>query len=210
MVDHNRPVISREGFIYIAVSLVFVVVLQHEYGFLIALPVWLFVAFLLFFFRDPKRKVPSAPLGVICPVDGVVEVIGKRNDVYLGRPAIRIVMRMRFFGCHLVRSPIEGRIAALWTHSALKRMGSGHYKPRYALHIQTDEKDDVMMINCSTVKWGLSCFYQAGERIGQGRRSGFNLFPARVVLYLPENSKMHVSVGSKVIAGTDIIATLVH
>ena len=210
MVDHNRPVVSREGFVYIAVSLVFVVVLQHELGFLIALPFWLFVAFLLFFFRDPKRKVPAAPLGVICPVDGIVEVIGKRTDVYLDRPAIRIVVRMRYLGCRLVRSPVEGRIAALWTRSALKRMGSGHYKPRYALQIQTDEKDDVMMIVCSPIKQGIHCFFQAGERMGQGRRSGFNLFPARIVLYLPENSKMNVSVGSKVTAGTDIIANLVH
>ncbi len=210
MVDHNRPVISREGFVYIAASLVFVIVLQHEFGFLMALPAWLFVGFLLFLFRDPKRKVPSAPLGIICPVDGVVEAIGKRTDTYLDRPAIRIVVRMRFFGCRLVRSPIEGRIAALWARSALKKMGSGHYKPRYALHIQTDEKDDVMMINCSPIKQGLRCYYQAGERMGQGRRSGFNLFPARIVLYLPENSKMHTSVGSKVMAGTDIIATLNH
>ncbi len=210
MVDHNRPFVSREGFVYIAVSLIFVVVLQHEYGFLVAMPFWLLVAFLIFFFRDPKRKVPSAPLGVISPVDGVVEVIGKRNDVYLDRPAIRIVVRMRLFGCRLVRSPIEGRIASLWTQSAIKKIGSGHYKPRYALQIQTDEKDDVMMINCSTIKYGLKLFFQAGDRVGQGRRCGFNLFPARIVLYLPENSKIHVNVGSKVVAGTDIIATLIH
>ena len=78
--------------------------------------------------------------------------------------------------------------------------------------IQTDEKDDVVMIIMSPSKWPAraNCTIHAGERIGQGRRCGrFPLF-CDVDVLIPDISFLSTEVGQPVKAGVDVLATLNH
>jgi len=81
----------------------------------------------------------------------------------------------------------------------------------YAQWIQSDEKDDlVLVIEVNSRMPRPKCYVQSGERIGQGQRCGFIRFGSRVDVLIPVTSRISVSVGDDVLAGSDIIATLVH
>ena len=85
------------------------------------------------------------------------------------------------------------------------------HNERNALWIQTDEGDDVVVVQVAgLVARRILCYVQPGERIGQGERFGFIRFGSRVDIYLPVGSKTNVALGDRVKAGRDLIAYLVH
>ncbi len=169
---------------------------------LYSLPLWLMGSFLLFLYRDPARKVPASPLGIVAAADGTVVRIEVLRDELLERDAVCISIKLNLLGPYIIRSPIEGKVLRQW-----KRVGDCHY----AQWVQTDEQDDVLMaLRAGIVKLPLSCRVAAGERIGQGARCGVLLFGRMLDLYLPVNSLVSVKKGDKVKAGEDILATLVH
>jgi len=62
----------REGYIFAAVPLV-PAVLALAFGWYLLGGILLFLAaFVLYFFRDPERQVPTDPAAVVSPADGRV------------------------------------------------------------------------------------------------------------------------------------------
>ncbi len=173
-----------------------------------ALPLWLLAALALFLFRDPEREVPPHPLGVVAPADGRVERIEEEaDDPFLERTARRIVIRMRPWGPFVVRAPIEGRVVERW----LRPCAEGGCGRRYAIWLQTDERDDVVLVLEEPARWRRPvCVTGVGERVGQGQRCGYVRFGGRVEVWVPRNARLDVGPGSRVRAGSTILATLVH
>ncbi|MBE9515823.1 MAG: phosphatidylserine decarboxylase [Proteobacteria bacterium] len=210
-----HPILAREGWVHIALSLIAAGAVHYYYGPLWAAPLWLVVVFMLQFFRDPSRAIPAEPLGLICPADGRVIKVDEVNDPYLNRPAKRISVFMNVFNVHANRSPIEGKIMERWYHKGQFFNASldkaSEHNERNALWIKTDEGDDITVVQVAgLIARRILCYKQPGERIGQGERYGFIRFGSRVDLYLPLTTQVKVSLGDKVKSGTDVLATLVH
>lgn len=215
MANGRHPLIAREGWVHVGIVVVAAAAVHYSFGHYWAIPFWLIVLFVGQFFRDPHRKVPAEPLGIICPADGKVIKVDTVEDPYLKRTAQRISIFMNVFNVHANRSPTEGKIKERWYHPG-KFFNASFDKAsseneRNALWIQTDEKDDVVVVQVAgLLARRILCYVQPGERIGQGERYGFIRFGSRVDVYLPKNSKIQVSLGDKVTSGTDIIAMLIH
>lgn len=168
---------------------------------------WLPVVVAAIYFRDPPRDIPPRPLGIISPVDGTVTDVETVDDPYVERQALRVCFHSGLFSVHSVHSPTEGKIQNQWFVANEK---NAHGRRRYAMLIQTDEKDDVVIEMCPPAVVPPVCDVQAGERVGQGARCGFAYLGAEFCLYLPEGSRIEVKAGDHVTAGSDIVATLVH
>jgi phosphatidylserine decarboxylase len=210
MLTYRYPLIAREGWLWIAAVAVPAGLVNYFYG-LAALPLWLGVLFLLFLFRDPARKVPAIPLGVVSPVDGKVVAIDTVYDAYLDRQALSISVKMGFTSVYSAHSPMEGKVLKQWLDMPRTVAGVDEEVATYAQWIQSDEKDDlVLVIEASSSMSRPQCYAHSGERIGQGQRCGFIRFGSQVELLVPVSSRIAVSVGDQVSAGTDILATLVH
>ncbi len=206
MLAYRYPLIAREGWHWIALAAAIALLLQWQLGWF-AVPLWLPVGLLLFLFRDPPRRVPASPLGVVSPVDGRVLSVDTTQDSYLERQAIRITIQMRMTDILSVRSPMEGKVLQQWAG----KHDVPASDPRYAQWIQSDEEDDVLLVivpNLRVVR--PKCYVHSGERIGQGQRCGFIYFGGRVEVWVPTGSRIDVNVGNTLQAGSDIIATLVH
>jgi len=178
-------------------------------------PLWVLAILILQFFRDPVRKIPAEPLGIVCPADGRIIVVDEVEDPYLKRPAKRISVFMNIFNVHSNRSPIEGKIMERWYNKGKFFNASldkaAEQNERNAIWIQTDEGDDVVSVQVAgLVARRILCYVQPGERIGQGERYGFIRYGSRVDLYLPTSSQINVALGDKVKSGRDILAFLVH
>ncbi len=168
---------------------------------------WLPVVAAVIYFRDPPRDIPPRPLGIISPVDATVTAIETVSDPYIERNALKVCFHSGMFSVHSVHSPTEGKIQNQWLVANEKNI---HGRRCYAMWIQTDEKDDVVIEICPPTAITPVCDVQAGERIGQGERCGFSYLGAEFSLYLPQGSRVEVKEGDDVTAGSDIIATLVH
>jgi phosphatidylserine decarboxylase len=217
MLSYHYPLIAREGWIWIALAIIAAGIASINTG-VFSVPLWFLVVSLLFLFRDPHRKIPALPLGIVCPVDGKVVAIEKVHDAYLDRSAICISIKMGFTSVYSVHSPMEGNIMERWLETprkiapfaTVKDSEPDNYVVTYAQWVQSDEKDDVVLvIESNTFLPRPQCYAQSGERVGQGQRCGFLRFGTQVDVLMPVSTRIDVNVGDKMLAGTDVIATLV-
>jgi phosphatidylserine decarboxylase len=163
---------------------------------------------MIWLYRDPQRKTPSAPLGVIVPADGTIISIENMEDKFLKREALCISLRMNRLGAYTLRGVTEGKVMQHWLHrSQFTQPG----RIQHVIWIQTDEKDDIVV----TLHAGLwfsrmHCYVASGERIGQGKRCGFIPLGTQIDVYLPKRSRTALKVGDRVLAGSDLLGELIH
>ncbi len=211
MEAYHHSVIAREGWWIIFLSCMPALIGFYQGWYVTALVCLLPLPLLAWYFRDPTRIVPAAPLGIVSPADGNVTAVGADYDPFLERECIRITIDMNWYGVFSIRNPMEGKIQRQWFE---RPAGTAPWLlgMRIFSHwVQSDEHDDVVV--CKEPKlWRLqSVFYQQpGERVGQGQRCGYLYFGARVHVLLPGTAQTACKVGDRVRAGSDLIARLVH
>jgi phosphatidylserine decarboxylase len=210
----NRyPLLAREGWVHIVLAVTAAAGVHYYAGPWWAAPLWLLALFIVQFFRDPPRVIPTAPRGVVSPADGRVIKLDEVTDPYLKRPAKRISIFMNVFNVHSNRIPIEGKVMERWYHpgsflnAALDK--ASRENERNALWIQTDEGDDIVVVQVAgLIARRILCYVQPGDRVAQGGRYGFIRFGSRLDVYLPTSSRFTVSLGDKVKGASQLIAEL--
>ena len=207
MRGHRNPFVAQEGLPLLALAAALVaLILRFFEPWLAVLPAAAFVL-LVMLFRDPRRSVPPVALGVVSPVDGEVVEVDTTDHCVVQGEARRVRIRINAMGTYTARSPIEGRVMDL--HSRVE--GVGPECPANALWVETDEGDSVVL-QFHDYRLGLppKSFVRLGERVGQGHRCAYIRLARYAELYLPMDGKVHVEVGQKVTAGTDVIGAVPH
>jgi len=203
MAASRYPYFSRAGWPPFVVCAALAILVVHFFGWAWSVPVWLVCTAIVYLYRDPNREIPSSPLAVVSPADGVVKSVEEVSDPYLDREAVRLDIQMSHAGVYSTRSPVEGKI--------LEPKNSGDGGQPHGVWLKTDEDDDLVVVMHRGPLHNLPrCFVRIGERVGQGQRCGYIQMGGRVEVYLPRHSRVQVSTGSHVRAGSDVIATLVH
>ena len=210
---YPHPIIAREGWGFILAGVVAAALVHWEFGLWWASPLWLLVAFMVQFFRDPPRRVPREPRAVLSPADGRIVAVEKSHDPYLERDAIKMSVFMNVFDVHSNRSPVDGEVRNTWYHigkffnAALSK--SSLENERAALWIRTPGGADVTCVQIAgLVARRILCYARSGQRLARGERFGFIRFGSRVDVYLPAGTRLVASVGDKVYATESILAML--
>ncbi|MEQ1775756.1 MAG: phosphatidylserine decarboxylase [Burkholderiales bacterium] len=211
--NYPHPIIAREGWPFIALALVVAIAVQVVAGWAWALFFWLVVVFMIQFFRDPPRTVPSEACAVISPADGRVVSIERARDPYLDRDALKISVFMNVFNAHSNRSPVDGEVRNTWYHpgsflnAALAKASLEN--ERAALWIKMPNGADVTCVQVAgLVARRILCYAKTGDTLARGQRFGFIRFGSRVDLYLPLSATPRAVVGDKVYATESVLATL--
>ena len=72
----------------------------------------LFALFTLYFFRDPRPRVPTGPNLVVAPAHGKVDVIGMTTEPdFMGGECQRISIFLSVFDVHVQNAPVSGKVA---------------------------------------------------------------------------------------------------
>jgi len=209
MISYNYPLIAREGWMLIAGVAFLALSSQFIFISYWSVLLWIMLALLLLFYRDPPRIIPSLPLAVVAPVDGYIVGIENCNDKFIDRAAICISIRKPWYNIMAIRSPMEGKVMQQWHERPTADKNQPYNK--FIQWVQSDEADDVSVSITLLGKASLlRCYRSVGERIGQGQRCGVFPLSAVIDVMLPANSKINVKVGNKIKSGSDTIATLVH
>jgi phosphatidylserine decarboxylase len=210
---YPHPILAREGWFFIALSLIVAVGVQIFAGFSYACFFWVVAVFIIQFFRDPPRQIPAEERAVISPADGRIVLVERARDPYLDRDALKISVFMNVFNAHSNRSPVDGEVRQAWYYPGrffnAELAKSSLENERAALWIRTPDGIDVTCVQVAgLIARRILCYAKSGDQLRRGDRFGFIRFGSRVDVYLPLEARPRVSVGDKVYATETILAVL--
>ena len=206
------PILAREGWPFIASSVLLSVIVWGLAGFWWSLPLWLLSLFVIQFFRDPARPIPTDPLAVLSPADGRIVAIEHAFDTYAQRDALKISVFMNVFNVHSNRAPVDGTLRAVryfpgkFFNADLDK--ASEQNERNALVIDSGGRLVTAVQVAGLIARRILCYVEAGESLQRGQRFGFIRFGSRVDVYLPLGSQSRVSIGDKVYASSTVLADL--
>ena len=182
--NYPHPILAREGWPFIAGSLV-LALLASSAG-LWSLPFWVILVFCIQFFRDPPRAIAGGPKSVLAPADGRIVVVEETDDPYLNRRALKVSVFMNVFNVHSNRSPIESAVQQKWyrpgsfLNAALDKASLEN--ERCALHLKTSDGRDITCVQIAgLVARRILNYVDAGKQLAAGQRYGCLLYTSRCV-----------------------------
>ncbi|MGV7220155.1 MAG: phosphatidylserine decarboxylase family protein [Nitrospinales bacterium] len=173
---------------------------------------FLLFLFIVNFFRDPNRIVPQEKNAIISPADGKVVEIVKENDPFTNQPSTRVSVFLNVFDVHINRIPISGRIENL-TYNKGKFLNAASPKAsldneQTALLIDNGKHKVVVKQIAGLIARRIVCWAKIGDEFKSGERFGLIRFGSRADIFVPEGTRLTVSLGDRVAGGADIIGYL--
>lgn len=210
MRHYPHPIIAREGWPFLAGAVV-LAILATLFAGAWSILFWLIALFVLQFFRDPARTIPSQANAVLSPADGRIVVVEKAQDPYAGREALKISVFMNVFNVHSNRVPVDGKIERIqyfpgkFVNADLDKASIEN--ERNALVISAANGETVTCVQVAgLIARRILCYVKVGDSLSRGQRYGFIRFGSRVDVYLPVTATPKVTVGDKVSATETILA----
>lgn len=206
----QHPKLAREGWFYIALTLIAAVLTSFAFAWYVAAFFWLIFVFVVQFFRDPHRPIPDQEKALVSPADGKVIFTGVVDDPYLDRQAFKISVFMNVFSVHSNRAPVAATVKQCWyqpglfVNAALDK--ASQENERNAVWFQTESGQDVVSVQVAgLVARRILCYVKQGDQCQRGERYGFIRFGSRVDLFLPTDFSASVALGDSVSSGSSIL-----
>lgn len=165
-------------------------------------------AFILYFFRDPDRIIPTEHGAVVSPADGRVVVV--TDEALDGRPGKRISIFLAVWNVHVNRSPLAGRITKLeykpgHFYAAMRARASAENEQN-VIHLETPDGEIVFKQIAGWIARRVVCWKSVGDILARGERIGIVRFGSRVDLWLPDGAEILVRPGDHVAGGASVLA----
>lgn len=211
----GRIPLAREGYPFILAS-IFVTIITWLVG--LQMVSWFFLALTIFivsFFRDPERAIPSGDDSIVSPADGRIIKIeqGRVGDRFKICPqdAIKISIFMNVFNVHVNRVPASGKVLGVFYNpgkffSADKDKASLENEQNALLIEAGNGKKFVVNQIAGLIARRIVCYAKQGDLLEKGKRFGMIRFGSRLDVYLPVDCNINVKIGDKVKAGNSILA----
>ena len=211
MKHYPHPILAKEGWPFIIISVFISLLIYHLSNFWAALPFILIAIFIIQFFRDPKREIPTQANIILSPADGKIICIEETNDVYQNIRALKISVFMNVFNVHSNRSPVDGKILGLqyyagkFVNADFDKASTENERNAMIVQLSNGQKITVVQI-AGLVARRILCYVRVGDLLSRGQRYGFIRFGSRVDVYLPIGVTPLVTLGQKVSATETILA----
>jgi len=172
----------------------------------------LLLLFVLNFFRDPERTIPTDERVVVSPGDGKVVEIVEEKDALLDESYRRISIFLNVFNVHVQRTPVAGRIERIQYNKG-KFLNAASHKAsldneQNSMIIHTGQEKVLVKQIAGLIARRIVCWAKEGDNYSLGQRFGLIRFGSRVDLFLPLNAEVKVSLGDHVSGGSSIIGYL--
>ena len=164
--------------------------------------------FVLYFFRDPERELPSDPDAIVSPADGrIMEIVEEARGETPGR---RISIFLSIFDVHVNRTPVAGQISAIEYrkgrfYGAMRRRASAENEQN-VIHVSSERGEIVFKQIAGWVARRILCWKAVGDSVTRGERVGMIRFGSRVDIWLPDRVEILVRPGQHVAGGSSILA----
>jgi phosphatidylserine decarboxylase len=211
--SYPHPLLAREGWPFIAGTVVAAALVWALAGFAWSIPLWIVAVFVIQFFRDPPRAVPAQANAVLSPADGRIVKVEKVADPYTGRESLLISVFMNVFNVHSNRAPVDGTVERVayspgkFVNADLDKASTENERNALVIQLAGGERIAVVQV-AGLIARRILCYVKAGDALQRGQRYGFIRFGSRVDVYLPLSARPRVAVGDKVAATSTILADL--
>jgi phosphatidylserine decarboxylase len=178
----------------------------------------LLACFVVWFFRDPHREIPTGSGFFVSPADGVVTHVEElsESDVWDG-PTVKISIYLSLFSVHLNRLPERACVLEV------RHLPGRHLRTRNPRSAEVNEQCRTLWerVDPPCLRFlikqvagplvsSIVCKVHSGAVLSRGARFGMIKFGSRTELYLPRHPGLILTVrpGDRVRAGTSIVARL--
>jgi phosphatidylserine decarboxylase len=164
--------------------------------------------FVMYFFRNPNRTIPSAPGLVVSPADGhVLEVVEELLDGTMGH---RITIFLAIWDVHVQRSPVTGRVADVVYRPgrfyAAMRQAASRENEQNIIYIHATGGRIVFKQIAGAIARRVICWKTEGQEVARGELMGLIRFGSRVDVWLPLELQVLVKRGQRVKGGESVLA----
>lgn len=175
-------------------------------------------ALVVWFFRDPPRRIPTGPGLVVSPADGKVVSVERTADAYVGERAVTVGIFLSIFNVHLNRSPVDARVVGLQYRpgKCLNALRPESVRENESLSILLEDlsphrRPMIVRQITGAIARRIVCWVKPGQVLRRGERVGMIKLGSRTELVLPEydDLQIEVRVGQSVKAGSSILARYV-
>ncbi len=180
-------------------------------------PLLILFGWVLWFFRDPPRRVPDEPGLILSPADGTVTHVDTAEEPdYIGGAALRCSIFLSIFSVHINRAPAPGTVEFV-------RFRKGEFfDARLEESLAKNQNQDIgiacdepglpkkMLVRQSTgaIARNIVCPVAVGDRLPRGGKYGMIKFGSRTTLMLSPDAEIEwlVKAGDPVKAGETVLA----
>ena len=211
--DNIFPKIHKEGYKFLAISIIFTLAVLLFSNFLgiifILITIWVY-----YFFRDPDRISINDDNYLVSPADGLItqisEEVGPADLNLENNTYTRISIFMNVFNCHVNRTPVSGKIQEIFykpgkfLNASLDKASEENERNYYKLTTSKGEEIIIVQI-AGLIARRIVCEVNKDQSLKQGERIGMIRFGSRVDLYF-KNKTILAKLGQNVFAGESLLA----
>ena len=213
MMDNIFPKIHKEGYKFLAISIIFtlaVLLFSNFFGIIfIVITIWVY-----YFFRDPDRISINDDNYLVSPADGLItqisEEVGPADLNLENNTYTRISIFMNVFNCHVNRTPVSGKIQEIFykpgkfLNASLDKASEENERNYFKINLENGEEIIIVQI-AGLIARRIVCEVEQGQELKQGDRIGMIRFGSRVDIYF-KNKKVLAKLGQNVVAGESLLA----
>lgn len=216
--------IHREGYRVIVIAAVILTIvnllpvfLSFQYNstwFLLPLVSVILIAFIIYFFRSPERRVEENNDLILAPADGKIVAMEEiQEDEYFHARRFQVSIFMSIYDVHCNRYPFSGTVKYV-KHYPGKYFIASHpkssvYNERTSVVIERTDGLGVMIRQIAgAVARRIVTYAEKEEEVIQGKELGFIKFGSRVDILLPAGTVPRVKMNQQVYANKNIVAEI--
>lgn len=196
----------KEGLPFVIVPALIVAVSAILQLWIVSAIFLLLALFMIYFFRDPDRVVPTGKGLIVSAADGRVTKVQESADGKL------VSVFLSPFDVHINRAPIAGRIEKIEYTKGKKIPATNNdaslVNERNSLVFDADG----VQVTCTQIAGILArrivCWASTGDDLERGQRFGLIKFSSRTDLLMPADVEIKVKLGDKVRGGETVIARI--
>jgi phosphatidylserine decarboxylase len=180
------------------------------------IPFFGFIA-VLYFFRDPERRIPEGQEKILSPADGRVrDICTTREDNFLQCDAVRIGITLTILNVHVNRAPCAGEIGFI-------KYTPGRFHNAFGSKASEENENNLIGITNRLSNEGVAvkqiagaiarrivCDCRVEDEVEMGQRIGMIKFGSRTEVFVPKSVEFEILVkpGDKVRAGQTVLGVL--
>lgn len=197
---------DKDGVLFVAVPIVLGIIAAAFNVWILAGLMMILAGFMVFFFRDPKRRVPVDDDIVVSAADGKVTRVEEREE------GMFVSVFLSPFDVHINRAPISGIVEEVRLFKGLKKPATSDSASATNERNAVTIKGRKMTVVCTQIVGILArrivCRTKSGMTINGGEKFGLIRFGSRTDLLMPRDVKVFVRPGDRVRGGETVIAKL--
>jgi phosphatidylserine decarboxylase len=179
---------------------------------LVIYPVLIALAiFVVYFFRDPEREVPTDENIIVSAADGLVVSVEEYDepDFALG-PMIRIAVFLSVFDVHVNRSPVAGEVKSTVYKAGqfldVRHPDSSTRNECRSWWLETAHGPVAVRQIAGLIARRIVAWSSEGDSLARGHRFGMIRFGSRTEVFLPVECTVLVKPGDRVAGASTPIA----